>query len=138
MFKIKRVYEAASRSDGIRILVDRLWPRGISKEKAKIDLWLKDISPSTEVREQFGHNPDRWQEFKKAYLAELKTKHDVIGHYAEQWELFKNKSMKGYDAQPDIFKQLKKLAHKHTVTLVYAARDEEHNNAVVLKAYLER
>lgn len=137
MFKVKRVYETASRSDGIRILVDRLWPRGISKEKAKIHLWLKDISPSVELRESFGHNPEKWVEFKRHYLAELKKKHAIVGHYPEQWELFKKKFMKGYDVQPDIIKQLKKLAQRHTITLVYAARDEEHNNAVVLMHYLE-
>jgi len=138
MFKIKRAYESASPHDGIRILVDRLWPRGLSKEKASLDLWLKDISPSTELRQWFGHDPEKWVEFKKRYTAELKTKHEVVGHYPKQWEAFKNKYLKDYEKQPDIFKQLNKLATRHTVTLVYAAQDEDHNQAVALKEYLER
>lgn len=138
MFKLKRAYEPAKSSDGIRILVDHLWPRGISKEKAAIQLWLKDISPSTELREWFGHETEKWTEFKKRYFTELKKKHDAIGHYPDQWLTFKDKYLKNYDEQPDIFKQLKKLAQHHTITLVYAAHDEEHNNAVALKAYLER
>jgi len=106
--RIKRVYEQPNKQDGRRILVDRLWPRGLTKEKAGIDLWLKDIAPSTELRKWFAHDPGRWEEFKKLYLAELK----------------------GNSGQIQLLKQ--ELA-KGTVTLVYAARDEEHNQAVVIQ-----
>ena len=138
MFKCKRAYEASSSQDGIRVLVDHLWPRGVSKEKADINLWLKDISPSTKLRQWFGHDPEKWIEFKKRYFAELQKKHVVVGHDAEQWEAFKKKYLQDYDEHPDIFKQLKKLAQHHTITLVYAARDEEYNNAVALQEYIER
>ncbi len=110
---IKRVYAKSSKADGKRILVDRLWPRGLTKEKAAIDLWLKDISPTTELRKWFDHDPDKWKEFQKKYRKEL-TKNK------EQVSLLN--------------KQLKKGA----VTLVYAARDEEHNEALVLKEWLTR
>jgi uncharacterized protein YeaO (DUF488 family) len=107
-FRIKRVYEPPDKHDGRRILVDRLWPRGLTKEKAGIDLWLKDIAPSTELRKWFGHNPDRWEEFKERYLAELKDN-------SEQIQLLKQELDKG------------------SVTLVYGAKDEEHNQAVVIQ-----
>ncbi|MDD5266531.1 MAG: DUF488 domain-containing protein [Methylococcales bacterium] len=106
-FRIKRVYELPDKHDGRRILVDRLWPRGLTKEKASIDLWLKDIAPSTELRKWFGHNPDRWEEFKERYLAELK----------------------GNSGQIRILKQ---ELDKGIVTLVYGAKDEKHNQAVVI------
>ena len=106
--KIKRVYEKPDKEDGIRILVDRLWPRGLTKEKASIDLWLKDIAPSTELRKWFGHDPDKWKEFRKRYRHELKENE-------EQVSLLKDQMKKG------------------KVTLVYGANDEEHNQAVVLK-----
>lgn len=138
MIFIKRAYEAASKKDGIRILVDHLWPRGVSKEKAHLDLWLKDISPSIELREWFGHDPNKWQSFVKRYFDELDTKTDIIGHYPEQWEHFKSKYLKEYDKNPNIFYQLKKLAKSHHVTFVYAAHDTEHNNAVALKEYIEK
>lgn len=109
--KIKRVYEKPSREDGVRILVDRLWPRGLTKEKAKVDLWFKEIAPSTELRRWFAHDPAKWAEFKKCYLAELKQKKDLIS-------------------------ELRGQAQTNMVTLVYAAKDEEHNEAVVLKNYL--
>ncbi len=109
--KIKRVYEQPEKEDGTRILVDRLWPRGMTKEKAHIDLWLKEIAPSTELRECCGHNPEKWAEFKKRYRAELKKNIDLVDH-------------------------LKDVAKKRTLTLVYAARDEEHNEAVVLEDFL--
>src|SRR5664279_2622978 len=99
-FRIKRVYELPDKHDGRRILVDRLWPRGLTKEKASIDLWLKDIAPSTELRKWFGHNPDRWEEFKERYLAELKGN-------SEQIQLLKQELDKGI------------------VTLVYGAKDED-------------
>lgn len=107
-FRIKRVYELPDKHDGRRILVDRLWPRGLTKEKASIDLWLKDIAPSTELRKWFGHNPDRWEEFKERYLAELK----------------------GNSGQIQLLKQ---ELDTGIVTLVYGAKDEEHNQAVVIQ-----
>ena len=110
--KIKRVYEAPDRDDGRRILVDRLWPRGLTKEKAKINLWLKDIAPSTELRKWFGHDPKKWRGFRERYHIELKD-------HADQIELVKSHVREG------------------PVTLVYGARDQEHNEAVVLKQFLE-
>lgn len=109
---IKRVYEGPSKEDGKRILIDRLWPRGLTKEKAQIDLWLKDIAPSTTLRKWFGHDPSKWVEFKKRYVAEIKKNTAVTAELEEQLK-------------------------KGKVTLVYGARDEEHNDAVVLKEYLE-
>ncbi len=106
--RIKRVYEPPDDEDGRRILVDRLWPRGLSKEKARIDLWLKDIAPSTELRRWFNHDPERWDGFKERYLAELKAN-------GEQIALLKQELDKGI------------------VTLVYGAKDEKHNQAVVLQ-----
>jgi uncharacterized protein YeaO (DUF488 family) len=105
---LKRVYEKPTKEDGLRVLVDRLWPRGLTKQKAKIDLWLKDIAPSTELRKWFGHDPEKWKEFRKRYQKELKEN-------KEQIEILKGQQQKG------------------TVTLVYGARDEEHNEAIVLK-----
>jgi uncharacterized protein YeaO (DUF488 family) len=109
--KIKRVYEMPSRDDGKRILVDRLWPRGLTKEKASIDLWLKEIAPSTALRKWFDHDPDKWKEFQKRYHQELRNN-------KEQVSLLKEKIKKG------------------TVTLVYGAKDEKHNEALVLKEWL--
>ena len=111
--KIKRVYEKPLKEDGTRILVDRLWPRGLTKEKASIDLWLKEIAPSTTLRKWFAHDPDKWKEFQKKYHAELKNN-------KEQVSLLKEQTKKG------------------TVTLVYGAKDGEHNEAVVLKDWLGR
>jgi uncharacterized protein YeaO (DUF488 family) len=105
--KIKRVYEKPDKADGARILVDRLWPRGLTKAKARVHLWLKDIAPSAELRKWFGHDPDKWVEFKKRYHAELKKN-------GAQVALLKEEIKKG------------------VVTLVYGAKDEEHNEAVVL------
>ena len=110
MIKIKRVYEKPEDEDGIRILVDRLWPRGLTKEKASIDLWLKDIAPGTELRKWFGHDPVKWKEFQKRYLLELEKN-------KKQGLLLKNQIKKG------------------KVTLVYGAKDEEHNEAVILKDF---
>jgi uncharacterized protein YeaO (DUF488 family) len=111
MINIKRVYEKPETSDGLRVLVDRIWPRGMSKAKAKIDVWEKEIAPSTKLRRWFGHAPDRWVEFKKRYKTELADK-------------------KG---------QLRVLSRSSTrLTLVYSARDETRNQAVVLKEVLER
>ena len=109
--KIKRVYDAPDPADGVRILVDRLWPRGLTKEKAKVDLWLKEIAPSTALRKWFGHDPEKWTEFKKRYLAELNE--NAASVY-----------------------QLKEQIKKGPVTLVYGAKDEEHNEAFFLKDYL--
>jgi uncharacterized protein YeaO (DUF488 family) len=109
--KIKRVYDKPSKQDGKRILVDRLWPRGLTKEKASVDLWLKEIAPSTVLRKWFGHEPDKWKEFQKRYQDELKNN-------KEQVSLLKEQVKKG------------------PVTLVYGAKDEEHNEAVVLKEWL--
>lgn len=109
--RIKRVYEQPDKVDGTRILVDRLWPRGLSKEKARVDLWLKDVAPSTELRKWFGHDPDKWPEFQTRYRAELRRNE-------EQLLLLKQEAAEG------------------TVTLVYGARDEKHNEAVVLQEIL--
>lgn len=109
--RVKRVYEPPGKADGFRVLVDRLWPRGLTKEKAKIDLWLKEIAPSNELRRRFHAKPELWQDFKKAYAQELKQ--------AEE-------------AAQIICEKLKTMP----VTLLYAARDEEHNNAVALKEWL--
>jgi uncharacterized protein YeaO (DUF488 family) len=111
--QIKRVYEEALPEDGKRILIDRLWPRGLTKEKASIDLWLKEIAPSTELREWFGHDPAKWPEFQKRYQQEL-------------------------DANEGVVNQLRKELKGGRVTLVFGAKDEQHNDAVVLKAYFEK
>ena len=111
MIKIKRIYNAPARDDGFRILVDRLWPRGISKEKAKIDIWLKDIAPSDSLRKWFAHDPTKWTVFKQKYFSEISNKKALIG---------------------EIQKRV-----KSGVTLLYAAKDEQHNNAQALKEYIE-
>ena len=105
---LKRAYEPPARGDGARILVDRLWPRGVSKARAHLDLWLKDIAPSTELREWFGHRPERWAGFVARYRAEL-------------------------EANPAPLEYLRGLAADGPLTLVYGARDERHNEAVVLR-----
>ncbi len=108
MIKIKRIYKSADESDGYRILVDRLWPRGVSKEKAKLDLWMKEIAPSNDLRKWFNHDPTRWEGFKNKYNEELKDKKGLLN-------------------------QIKDLENdKSTITLVYAAKNEENNNAIVL------
>ncbi|MFV0443169.1 MAG: DUF488 domain-containing protein [Planctomycetaceae bacterium] len=110
--RLKRAYEAPSSNDGYRVLVDRLWPRGLTKAKAEIDLWLKEVAPSTELRKWFGHDPEKWTEFKQRYRAELK--------HNPAWP------------------ELQTLARQKHLTLIYAARDQEHNEAVVLRQLLER
>ena len=110
--KLKRAYEEPATADGTRILVDRLWPRGLTKAKAGIDLWLKEVSPSTELRTWFGHDPKKWRSFRGRYQTELK-------HHPDQLELIRHKAKEG------------------TVTLLYGARDQLHNEAVVLKEFLE-
>ncbi len=111
--RLKRAYDPFEPGDGFRILVDRLWPRGITKDAAHIDLWLKEVAPSTTLRTWFGHDPSKWGEFRNRYLAELKQNAEAVARLAEH------------------------LGHG-TVTLVYGAKDEQHNQAVVLKEYLER
>ena len=109
--RIKRVYEEPEIEDGTRILVDRLWPRGLTKEKARVDLWLKDVAPSTELRKWFSHDPAKWAEFRSRYLEELKRNN-------EQLSLLRQEAAKG------------------TVTLVYGAKDQQHNEAVILHELL--
>ena len=106
--KLKRAYEPPAADDGMRILVDRLWPRGISKERAAIDQWMKEISPSTELRKWFGHDPARWNEFRRRYAKEVRQNADLLD-------------------------QLRSLARQGLITLVYSAHDEEHNDAVELR-----
>lgn len=113
MIYLKRAYDPAARRDGLRILVDRLWPRGVSKEKAQLDLWLKEIAPSTELRKWFNHDPEKWAEFRRRYRSELKQKGDVL-------------------------LLLKHCTTESAVTFIYAAHDEEHNHALVLKEFLEQ
>jgi uncharacterized protein YeaO (DUF488 family) len=111
-FQIKRVYEPAKPSDGIRVLVDRLWPRGVSKAKAKLDHWMKDVAPSPQLRTWFGHKPERFAEFRKRYREELAANPAVA--------------------------ELRKLGKNRRVTLLYGARDPKINQAVVLQAALKR
>ena len=114
MFEIKRIYEKPGEDEGYRVLVDKLWPRGISRERANLDLWMKDIAPSNELRKWYGHKVDKWPEFKTKYLEELHNKKDLI-------------------------KQLKTLEKFHNkVILLYSAKDEDHNNAVVLEELLNQ
>lgn len=108
--KLKRVYEKPDEKDGYRILVDRLWPRGLTKEKAGVDLWLKNIAPTTQLRKWFAHDPEKWNEFQKKYLKEVKENTEAVS-------------------------DLKNHLKKGTVTLLYAAKDEVHNEALVLKNY---
>jgi uncharacterized protein YeaO (DUF488 family) len=111
MIGIKRVYDPPSAHDGKRILVDRLWPRGLKRDEAAIDEWMKELAPSDELRKWFSHDPAKWPEFKKRYRKELEAKSGLLGE------------LKGY-------------ARHGTATLLYAAKDTEHNNAVVLKEFL--
>lgn len=110
--KTKRIYDQPKQTDGYRILVDRLWPRGVSKEKANIDLWLKDIAPSSELRTWYSHEREKWPEFKDKYFEELKQKTELI-------ERIRDKARQG------------------RVTLVYGAKDEQFNNAVCLKEFMD-
>jgi uncharacterized protein YeaO (DUF488 family) len=112
MIKLKRVYEKADDSDGFRVFVDRLWPRGVSKEEAKFDEWMRDIAPSDELRKWFGHDPDKWDEFKRLYRGELASKDELVNKLIED--------AKGED-----------------ITLLYASREKKYNNVVVLKNVLE-
>jgi len=112
MFKLKRAYEDPAPADGLRVLVERLWPRGLTKERAALDLWLKEVAPSPELRQWFGHDPARWEQFQERYQQELKERKDMV-------------------------QLLKQKGRGKTVTLIYAARDEEHNGALVLKDFLD-
>jgi uncharacterized protein YeaO (DUF488 family) len=112
MFAIKRVYEPAQSDDGRRVLVERLWPRGMTRQKAAVDLWLKEIAPSPELRKWFSHDPQKWAEFRERYRDELK-------------------------ANPRPVIQLRQMASEGQVTLVYAAHDPQHNSALLLKEFLE-
>jgi uncharacterized protein YeaO (DUF488 family) len=113
MIHIKRVYEPHATADGVRFLVERLWPRGIAKAALEMDGWIKDAAPSTELRRWFNHDPERWMEFKRRYVAEL-------------------------DAHSDAWKPILTKARRGRVTLLYSAHDVEHNNAVALRDFLER
>jgi uncharacterized protein YeaO (DUF488 family) len=113
MITVKRVYSPASAEDGQRFLVDRLWPRGIKKEDLKVQAWIKEVAPSNELRHWYGHDPDRWCEFNERYFHEL-------------------------DANPDTWKPLLEAARKGDVTLLFSTKELERNNAVSLRAYLEK
>ena len=112
MIRIARVYEQPGKNDGWRVLVDRLWPRGLKKEAARVDEWMKEIAPADQLRKWFAHKPERWPEFQKRYRAELQQKKAAV-------------------------EELRQKCRREAVTLVYAARDEEHNSALLLKQYLE-
>jgi uncharacterized protein YeaO (DUF488 family) len=111
MLKLKRAYEPGTQADGTRILVERLWPRGLSKKALHVDAWLKDVGPSTELRQWFGHDPEKWPRFRARYFREL-------------------------DSRPEAWRPIVTAARRGAVTLVYSSRDTEHNNAVALKDYL--
>ena len=113
MIKLKRAYEKPSKGDGERILVERLWPRGMTKQAARVDLWLKEIAPSAQLRKWFAHDAEKWDEFCNRYRSELKEKAEMI----------------------DLLRKKAKLS---TVTFVYAARDPEHNSALLLKEFIEK
>lgn len=113
MIRVKRVYEPFEKSDGVRFLVDHLWPRGVKKEAVHVERWIKPVSPSNELRSWFGHEPAKWKEFQRRYFAELNEK-------------------------PETWAELLEAAREKDITLVYSARDTEHNNAVALKLFLEK
>ncbi len=110
---VKRVYEKPAKSDGLRVLVDRLWPRGLTKKAAKIDVWLKGIAPSDELRQWFGHDPAKWAQFKRRYFDEL-------------------------SAHPEEVDKLAEMAKAGSLTLLYSTKETEHNNAIALKEFLEK
>ena len=113
MIQIKRVYDPSSRKDGTRLLVERLWPRGVKKTSLEIKSWLKDVGPSADLRKWFSHDPAKWNEFRRRYFAEL-------------------------EANPDAWQPIVEAANHGTVTLIYSTHDTEHNNAVALKEFLNR
>ena len=110
---LKRAYDAPAEADGLRVLVDRVWPRGVSKEKANLDDWVREVAPSSELRKWFGHDPEKWPEFRKRYFRELDEKKELIDSLLQK-------------------------IREGRVTLVFGARDEIHNNAVALKEYLQK
>ncbi len=110
--RTKRVYEGAEKADGFRVLIDRLWPRGLTKEKARVDLWLKDLGPSDGLRKWFGHEPAKWDEFRRRYAQELKAKGDLVA-------------------------QVRERAKKGTVTLLFGSKEEKLNNVTAFKEFLE-
>ena len=112
MLELKRAYDPVSKDDGMRILVDRLWPRGLSKSKLHLDAWLKDVGPTTSLRRWFSHDPDKWLQFRARYFREL-------------------------DSRPESWRPILSAARGRTVTLVYSSHDREHNNAVALKEFLQ-
>jgi uncharacterized protein YeaO (DUF488 family) len=112
MIKLKRASDSVSPTDGTRLLVERLWPRGLSKDKLKLDGWIREVAPTTELRKWFGHDPAKWRQFRVRYFREL-------------------------DSQPESWRSIASLARRGTVTLVYSSHDEEHNNAVALREYLQ-
>jgi uncharacterized protein YeaO (DUF488 family) len=113
VIQTKRVCEPRSRQDGARFLVERLWPRGVKKEELDAQAWLKDVAPSPELRKWFGHDPAKWREFKRRYVAEL-------------------------NKEPEAWAPILQAARKKNVTLLYSARDTEHNSAILLKQYLDK
>jgi uncharacterized protein YeaO (DUF488 family) len=113
MIRVKRVYEPQGKTDGARFLVDHLWPRGLKKETLQVKSWIKAVSPSNDLRRWFGHDPTKWKEFQNRYFAEM-------------------------DKKPETWQVLLEAARTGDITLVFSARDEEHNNAVALKSYLEK
>ncbi|MQA30553.1 MAG: DUF488 family protein [Luteitalea sp.] len=112
MITLKRAYDSASPTDGTRFLVERLWPRGVSKAKLRVDAWLKEAGPSTELRKWFGHDPDKWSEFRRRYVREL-------------------------DSRPEAWQPIVSAARRGRVTLVYSSHDTQHNNAVALQQYVQ-
>lgn len=112
MIQLQRAYDEPGSHDGTRLLVERLWPRGVKKTELKIDDWLKDAGPSTELRKWFSHDPEKWNEFRRRYFAELKS-------------------------NPEAWKPIIDAVHRGTVTLIYSSHDTEHNNAVALKEFIE-
>ena len=112
MIRLKRIYEQSSNQDGIRVLVDKLWPRGLRKNEARIDIWFKEIAPDDELRKWFSHDPKKWEEFRKRYLKELKENEECVQKIIEK-------------------------AKETDLTLLYAAKNERFNNAIVLKEYIE-
>jgi uncharacterized protein YeaO (DUF488 family) len=111
--QLKRAYDKPQKTDGRRVLIDRVWPRGVRKEDLKLDEWLKDLAPSTELRKWFGHDPEKWEEFRKRYFHEL-------------------------DAHPDTIRQLRAKMREGPLTIVFGSKEERFNNAVALKEYLEK
>lgn len=113
MIKVKRIYDNSEKNDGFRILVDRLWPRGLTKDKARVDLWIKDLAPSDTLRKWYKHDPDKWPEFKRKYYAELKEKKEALALL------------------------LKEAGKRNSVTFLFSSREEQLNNAEALKEYVE-